>query len=509
MRDAAIQGSAWTTAQVVVNKVAAGAATIALGFLLSAEDFGIAWFAITAGQFLVALPVVAMIDVLLASPRRILRAAPGAQRIATRMAIAQAAVVLAAGVGLALAYPDRTGLMALMAIVAARPLMDAATVVPMSRMRVRLEYPALAKFDCFAALLSSAGSVALAALGAGGAAIVAPPIAAIALRAFLYRRHCDAEPREVDGHGRFMPALRRAFLWAAVGSYVAAAFGAVDMIAIGTFCDDRSLGIYAFAAGLSTQLGTILAFQASNAIQPIIGGLRHDPRRQAEGAKRAIALIAAVLVPMLLVQAAVGGQIIRAIWGSKWEEAIAIFQVVSLAQAAAATQWPSAFILKAQGRFRAYLALQGVGVAVALASYPLAAMHPAWAAWALERLGMSVPAAAAPGAAVAIVALGLAVAMTPVAAWLSMRAASVSAAAVVDLLWRPWVVAGPIALLCAASAAGIGLRGMNRPASVTLLCSLAAVGAIVGAATAVAARPTTRQDASEIFRRMKRRLFAT
>jgi O-antigen/teichoic acid export membrane protein len=508
LRDAAIQGSAWTTAQVVVNKAAAAAATIALGFLLTAEEYGVAWFAITAGQFLVALPVVAMIDVLLSSPRRIAGTAPGAQRIVNRMAVAQSVAVVGAGTALAVAYPERNGLMLLMLVVAMRPLADAATVVPMSRMRIRLEYPVLAKFDCIAALLSSAGSVTLAAMGAGGAAIVAPPIAAIALRAFLYRRHCHAEASPHPDHARFRPALWRAFLWAAVGSYVAAAFAAVDMIALGTFCDDRSLGIYSFAASLSTQIGMIIAFQASNAIQPIIGRLKHDPKRQAEGARRAIAMVAAVLVPLLLVQAAVGGPLIAVIWGGKWDDAIVVFQIMSLAQAAGAIQWPAAFILKAQGRFKAYLILQGCGVAVAGVACPVAATHPASAAAILESVGMRVSEAAAPGAAVALVTVALAAIMTPVAAWLCLRAVHVSMPAVADLLWRPWFVAGPIAMASGAVAIGVQGGSLARPAAAALLTGVAALGAGIGVVAAVLARRSTRMDAAEIGLRMRTRLFA-
>jgi O-antigen/teichoic acid export membrane protein len=509
LRDAAIQGSAWTTAQVVVNKVAAAVATIALGFLLSAEDYGIAWFAITAGQFLVVLPVVAMIDVLLASPGRILGVAGGAQRVVTRMALTQSVTVIGAGTALALAYPERSGLLLLMVLVAMRPLMDAATVVPMSRMRIRLEYPVLAKFDCVAALLSSMGSVALAAMGAGGSAIVAPPIAAIALRAFLYRRHCRGEVGPSRDHARFRPALWRAFLWAAIGSYVAAAFACVDIVALGTFCDDRSLGIYSFAASLSTQLGMIIAFQASNAIQPIIGQLKHDPRRQAEGAHRAIAMVGAVLVPLLLVQAAIGGPLIAVVWGGKWDDAIIVFQVVSLAQAVGAVQWPAAFIIKAQGRFKPYLLLQGGGIAVTGVACPVAATHPGWAVSALESVGLTVSDAAAPGAAVALVSLAMAVLMTPVAAWLCLRAVQASMPRVTDLLWRPWMTAAPVALTCGWAADGVHGSGLARTATAALLVLLAAVGAGVGVAMAVLARASTRLDALEIAKRAKARLFAT
>ena len=509
LRDAAIQGSAWTTAQVVVNKAAAAGATVVLGFLLTAEEFGVAWFAITAGQFLLVLPVVAMIDVLLASPGRIAQDAGQAQRIASRMGGIQAFVVVVGGIGLAAAFPDRKGLALLMAIVAVRPLMDAATVVPMSRMRINLEYPVLAKIDCVGALLSSAGSVAMAALGAGSLAIVAPPIAAIGLRAFLYRRHCGKRPKHAAERSNHVgTALWRPFLWASLGSYVAAALGSIDLIAIGLVCETRELGIYAFAASLASQVALVVAFQAANAVQPIIGRLGHDPARQAEGARRALALISAILVPLLLVQAAVGGPLIRTIWGGRWDDAVIVFQVVTLAQAAAATQWPTAYVLKAQGRFRTYLVIQGGCIIAALAAYPVAAENPDWAVWVLDRLGMPVSPDGAPGVAVAMVALAMAVVATPVAAWMALRASGITLLAVIDLLWRPVVVAVPIAAVGGSEAEAVATRHLGSALGTTVLLGIALTSAVTAVAAGVIMRRSTRADAGAVMGRIRRRLFA-
>jgi O-antigen/teichoic acid export membrane protein len=509
LRDAAIQGSAWTTAQVVVNKAAAAGATVVLGFLLTAEDFGVAWFAITAGQFLLVLPVVAMIDVLLASPGRIAQDAGQAQRIASRMGAVQAFVVVVGGIGLAAAFPDRKGLALLMAIVAVRPLMDAATVVPMSRMRIDLEYPVLAKIDCVGALLSSAGSVAMAALGAGSLAIVAPPIAAIGLRAFLYRRHCVNRPKDAAERPNHVgTALWRPFLWASLGSYVAAALGSIDLIAIGLVCETRELGIYAFAASLASQVALVIAFQAANAIQPIIGRLGHDPARQADGARRALALISAILVPLLLVQAAVGGPLIRTIWGSRWDDAVIVFQVITLAQAAAATQWPTAYILKAQGRFRTYLAIQGSCVVAAIATYPVVAEHPSWAVWVLDRMGIAVSSDASAGIAVAMVALAMATVSTPLAAWLALRACPVSFPRVIDLLWRPALVAVPITAVAGFVAEAAATQRLGSVFGSTVLVGIGLVSAAAAVAAGLCVRHSTRTDAVAVINRIRGRLFA-
>ena len=78
----AVRGSVWTTVQVVISKAGAAAATFFLGFLLQPSDFGVAWFAISAGGLATGLHVLAALDVLIASPRGFRRIAGAVQLMA-------------------------------------------------------------------------------------------------------------------------------------------------------------------------------------------------------------------------------------------------------------------------------------------------------------------------------------------------------------------------------------------------------------------------------------------
>jgi len=370
--DAAVRGSAWTAVQVVVNKLAAAGVTLTLGYLLTAEQFGVAWFAISAGQFALVLPVVGFIDVLISSPRRYLELAGSAQRAANRVAASQAVLIAAVGVVLSRIYPERHGLAALMAMVALRPLADAMMVVPFAGLRIGLRYRAISAIDCGAALVSSALSVTFAVAGLGPSAIVLPPIIAIALRGVLYRRILKSTRASALERDSERLELRK-YLIAALGWYLAGALFMLELVVLGVMASTRSLGLFAFAFGLASQLNGIVSFQIASAIQPIISHLSESPARQVEGALRAIRLVLAVLVPLLLVQAAVGGSVIRQLWPGKWDDAVLLFQVISVAQALYACQWPAAFVLRAQGRFATYLRLQAANMAAASLLLPLAA----------------------------------------------------------------------------------------------------------------------------------------
>ena len=491
----AVRGSAWTTLQAVANKLTSAASTIALGYLLTAEDFGVAWFAISAGQFALVLPVVALIDVLIASPGEFPSLARPSSRLAWRAGLIQAVAIAVIGLVLSGLYPDRRGLAMVMALVALRPLSDAAYATWLAGMRIRLQYRPLAMIDGISAIVSSVLAIAFAALGFGPVAIVLPPALANFARGILCRRKIGDVP-----DGGTDPAvagtLIRRFRVAAHASYVGGALLMVELVALGALAPTRAVGLYAFAAGLASQLNGVVAFQAAGAMQPIVGHLAGSPERQVLGTLRVVRMIACLLVPALLVQASVGGSVIRVLWPSKWDDAVATFVILSLSQAAFATYWPSVFALKAQGRFRACLNAQLTNLAAAACVFPLAAWAgPGPAITWLERIGLSPTPEARPAVAVALGSLVLCAVFSPVMLWLACRPLRIGWLVVLDAMFRPLLVAVPLAWVASFAAVHVEHAITSRTAAVLLLLALAAAAAAVGAMGAIALGASTRADA--------------
>jgi O-antigen/teichoic acid export membrane protein len=495
LTEAAFRGSSWTVVQVVLNKGAAAIATFLLGFLLSAEQFGVAWFATSVGQALLVLPVVAIIDILLAHPRSFSRLSGPSRELALRAGTAQAAVGLVAAAVLSQAYPSKPGLFLAMAVVSMRPLVDSIAIVPMSGMRIGLRYGVLAKVDCAVAFCASVCSVAIAWLGGGAIAIVLPPITAIAFRGLIYGT-LEPRPRQHRERPQLHRVLRHRFMVAASGSYIASLVFMLEMVTLGVCVSTRSLGLFAFAFGLATQVNGAISFQAAGALQPIIARLSEDGTRQVAATFRAVRLLTAVVVPVLLVQCAVGGPIIRVAWHGKWDEACALFEALSVAQAAYVCQWPAAFVLKAQGRFRGYLRVQVINVVVAAPLF-LAAIRwlPETARGLAGSIGLSVSADAAAPFAVILVSLGLACMISPFMLWMAGRPGRIGLPTVLDAIWRPWLSAVPVAVLVGAVARLIERQGWSMPVALAALLCLAAAGCAVGAAITVCVRTATRVDA--------------
>jgi PST family polysaccharide transporter len=507
LAESAFSGSSWTLVQVVLNKGAAAVATFFLGFLLSPVDFGIAWFANSVGQLLLVFPVVAISDVLLAHSGNFARLKGSARVLATRAAISQAGVCIMIGAVLSQIYPSKVGLLLAMVVVAMRPIADSIAIVPMSALRIGLRYGTLAKVDCAVAFIASVCSVMMAWFGMGAMAIVLPPIAAIAVRGVIYGRlERTVGPSVVVP--RIVPILRSRFLLAALGGYAAGLIFMLEMIVLALCTSTSSLGLYAFAFGLATQVNSALSFQAAGALQPIIAKLEGDRERQVSAALRSVRLLAAIMVPVLLVQCAVGAPILHAIWGGKWDSAAVLFGAISLVQAVYICQWPAAFVLKAQGRFRAYLKSQCINTLIA-APVCIAAIRwfPVPAHFLEKFTGLGVSQEALAPLAVVSASFALACVFSPLLLWLAVRPGKIRVVTVLDVIWRPWLTAIPVAVVVGVAARAIERLEMVRVSGTVALLALAMLGSAVGVIITVGVTGTTRADAAKGLRYLQGRLL--
>lgn len=501
----AVRGSIWTSIQVAISKAGAAAATFFLGFLLQPSDFGVAWFAISAGGLATGLHVMAALDVLLASPRGFRRIAGAVQLMALATAAAEVVVVAALAVVLSRAYPDRTGLLALMLVVSVRPLVDAMNVLPIARMRLGLEYPRLAALDGATTLIGSIGSIAMAYGGCGAMSIVLPPIAAFALRGVLYWWHTGAIVAGWSA-GRRSRALALRFVVATFGSYVSGVLLILDTTILGIFVSPSSLGLFAFASGIATQVNAIISYQIAGSLHPIFAHLRNDPERQVDGLLRACRLIACILVPILLVQAAVAGPLFRAIWGARWDDAVPIFMTISLGQTFGVCMWPASFTLKAQGRFRGYLKLQLLNsAAAALAGVAAASMGGPVVLEVSTWMGIGcAPAAAAPLAVASCGALLLSC-FGPLTLWLACQHRGINGTEVLGVILRPWSCGLPFAILAGIGARAVESSNAGRPLQVLAMVSIVGLSAASGIIMAIVLRGSTRADAKILLNRLRRR----
>jgi O-antigen/teichoic acid export membrane protein len=222
--------------------------------------------------------------------------------------------------------------------------------------------------------------------------------------------------------------LRHEFLAAAGGQYLHSVVDSLPFLMLGWLSTASETGLFAFAVNLSGQANTLVATQVSSVLQPVLGRLGHDADRQSRGYLRAMSTLSALAVPVCLTQAIFSGLIFGIFFDANWKDAAPVFAAMSVLESFFFAAAPTMAMLKAQGRFRTFLAWQGCHLVVSAGIFAVAASR-----------GGSL--------AVAIASAALWSVSLPSAVWLSVRRGGFGPAAAIRVFAAPWTTALPIGLM--------------------------------------------------------------
>jgi len=501
---AAASGSAWTTAQTVVNKLVTVVAMWAMTRLLEPAEFGLANLAVSIGPFFFILAPFVMGDVLLAEPKRFDERSGAARRIAWMTAWALFVLVVAAALPLE-RLSDKPGLAFLVVIAALRPLADSVLVISNSRMRLDLSYRRIAQIDGGVNLGATVAGVAMAYSGAGPMSITLPPIAALAVRGWIYWRVCGARIERTVRSGTMRPVASR-FAIAGLGQYVNNMLLSLEFVILGFVASESEIGFFSLAFQLAIQANTVIATQLGGVLQPIFAHIRDDVDRQSAAFIRASKLLSAVAVPISLAQATLAVPLFAVLFEPKWTGSVAPLVALSFGQAFMFVSAPAIALLKAQGRFRTYLAWQLGQLVAALVLCILATQHLSEPMLDVARaIGLPTDPLAGKALAISVASALVWGVSCPVAVYLGGRPASLRKRTVAGLFLQPWLVSLPI--MAGLALAWIALRASIAPmwADVIALFVLGPIAVLVAILGCVWSRKDTREDFERVMTRFRRR----
>lgn len=424
-----------TTLQVVVNKFATVGSMWVVALQLSPDEIGMASLALALWHYLVLLPPLTIGDVLVAHQRRFDLAAPAVRRIALTIGVGAAALMALSAPLLVTFYsqypPSR--LMALLWILALRPVADALCPVALAGLRRELRYGSIALADGSIQLVATIATVVMALAGASVFALVVPQVVATFAKAFAYWKASGPMPRTRSAMPAWIERRVSRVIWrdtmlAGLAQYAHNLVVLLPVVVLGRLSNENQTGLYAFAFMLSAQANGLVAAQLGTVLQPIFGRLAQDPARQAQAFLRVLRTIGAVAVPMTLVQAAVSRPLFELLLEPKWAAAIPVFMVLSVLEGFYFATAPTMSFLRAQRRFGAYFGWQVTHLAAAAVTFVIvAADHGA--------LGVSF-------ASLLCWAVSL-----PTAVWLCGRPMGRSPWDAVSVFFEPWRLGLPVALI--------------------------------------------------------------
>lgn len=427
----AVSGTGWATGQTVINKFATLFSTWLVARFLVSDEVGAASLAVVVTKFLCVLPPLNLGDVLISHGRRAAWLGPSAGRlaIATGALITLGAILASPGVAWFYGQYPRGLFIGLLMITAFRPLAESLQMRPLASLRMGFRNRTIALIDGLVQLGATATTMLMAVLGAGAWSLVVPQIVAAAGKAVLYRARdhaAEPAPRPAPVRRAATRRLRGEFLAAGGAQYMHSLVDTLPLLVLGRMVSESQTGFFAFAFNLAAQANTMVASQISSVLQPVLGRMNDDVARQTGGYLRALRTLSAIAVPICLMQAAFGESLFALLFEPRWQPAARIFSILSLSESFFFAASPTMALLKAQGRFRTFLAWQASQLVVSLIVFPFAA-------------------AGAESAGVAAAAAGIWAVSLPIAVWLGIRGSGYTMISSLGIFAAPWSTALPLA----------------------------------------------------------------
>ena len=495
-----VGGAAWGVAQVVFGKLLQFLSLLILASFVTPEQFGAAAIAISISTFAPILNPTAVGDYLVQRARAPQGSLRGVVWSGVGISIAGGVLLTAIAPWAASSYGS-AAIAAPLMFIAWKPLADMLAVVPQSRLRSDLRFKRIAVIDSSVLLGTTALSIVLALAGAGALSIIVPLVLASTLRALAYSLSARSSPApgaEADspasgGLSQVGFAVVAGIFLVGSAQYVHTALNAVDWTMVGWLLNPAEAGLYYFAWNLSIQSNAVLASQLGQTLQPILGRLVDEPKRMAYGYIRALRLLAAVAVPVSLLQAAVSGPLFHVLFGEKWDSARGVFMVLSCGQAVAFAVGPTMAVIKAQGRWLLLLVTQVIQLAFVVVTMLLMSR----AGGAPERDGSTLILMAAASSLQYFV-------FCPLVAWLAVRRSGARVLGLFKAFYVPMLAALPGAAAVFLACEALDARGI--PWQLTLVCVGGLVGVLSYGAAIRFVDPVLWADFAALSQSMRRRI---
>ena len=202
--------------------------------------------------------------------------------------------------------------------------------------------------------------------GAEYLSIVLPQIAFTDVRAPLYRRASPAPVSHSAWIATEAGSIFRAYWLSGLGQFVHGGLLIATPLVIGQFANERGVGLHSMSFALSASINSVVAVSLGLVLQPVFAQMSGDYDRQAAAFLRACRTIAAIAIPVCLLQSALAPTAFHVFLPERWMGAIAMTQVLCVGQAFCFPVNPAMGLLKAQGRFAAFFAWQAVQLLLAL-----------------------------------------------------------------------------------------------------------------------------------------------
>ena len=352
----------------MLAKLTGFAADIVLAWFLTRGDFGAVGLAVAIAALFGTIQQAGLRDILTQRQKRFGRWATPAFWMSLALGLLCTLLMAASAPVLAQLF-DLPALRGLVVLLSVRCLLDALAIVPQAKLQVELRYRSIGGVAAITTLMQAGLSVLLASprFGWGPYAVAAPMVMTSLVQAALFWQL--ARPR-VALRAR-LPRWRwlaRDATFAATTGLVTIAIGYGDSGVLGLVRDPESVGVYYFAYRLAVQTTLIISASLGGVLFAALSRIQDTRERQVNATLSALRTTALISMPLNGFQAAAAAPLFHLVYGDRWDSAILPFQLLSVAMAIGMLGAPSVSLMRAQGRFGAYLGWSTVSSILYLAA---------------------------------------------------------------------------------------------------------------------------------------------
>lgn len=202
-------------------------------------------------------------------------------------------------------------------------------IVQTNRLMKRMDVKQVAVADLVALSLSAALGIWLAVAGYGPWAIVWQSVALAALKSGWLWCVCHWTPRLVFSR-RSLRDIYRIGLSVFISQFFNTLFLNVYQFVIGKWYSLSQLGSYSQADKWSKMGSASLSQIMTSSFVPLLAGVQDDPDTFHRYMRRIDRFAAMLAIPALTLMAACGGAIFHSLFGTRWDVAISLFQVLCI-----------------------------------------------------------------------------------------------------------------------------------------------------------------------------------
>jgi O-antigen/teichoic acid export membrane protein len=208
-------------------------------------------------------------------------------------------------------------------------LLQSVSVVAESLLQRHLLFRYLASLDVIAVAVGFAGiGVSLALLGCGVWALVGAHLGQAFVKTVLLLRAQPHPKRLLIDRQAFAELMffGGGFTVARVANYLA---GQGDNLVVGRALGAYALGLYGRAYQLMAVPAMLLGQVLDRVLFPALARVQHDRNRLAKTYRRAIALVATVILPTSIIAFLLANQLVEVLLGPQWNDAVVPFQILA------------------------------------------------------------------------------------------------------------------------------------------------------------------------------------